>query len=248
MKKPVVLITGALSGIGRATAFAFAAEGARLIVSGRRIPEGEALAAQLQHEGSDAHFVAADVCDEGQVSALMDAAVARFGRLDVAINNAGVEAAILNVDALTIEEYRRVMDSNVLGTMLCMKHELRVMKAQGEGSIVNLSSNLGQRGLAGLSIYVAAKHAVEGLTKSAALEAAPLGIRVNAVAPGPVDTPMFDRFAQTIQNKEEIGKSLPIGRIGKPEEIAQALVFVGMSKAPYIVGHILAINGGMTAS
>lgn len=247
MGKPVVLVTGALSGIGRAAAFAFAAEGADIVVSGRRLPEGEALEAALRAEGVDALFVAADVRDEDQVRTLVDAAVARFGRLDVAINNAGVEAAVVEVDAQTVDEYRRVMDANVLGTLLCMKHELRVMKAQGEGAIVNLSSNLGHRGMPGMSVYVAAKHAVEGLTKAAALEAASYGVRVNAVAPGPVDTPMFDRFAKTNEKKAEAGAALPVGRIGTPEEIAQALVFLGLAKAPYIVGHILAVDGGITA-
>lgn len=248
MGRPVVLITGALSGIGRAAAFAFADEGARIVVSGRRAPAGKALEAELRARDVDALFVAADVRQEHEARALVETAVAEFGGLDVAINNAGVEAVAADLDEQTIEEYQRVMDGNVLGTMLCMKYELRAMKAQRAGAIINLSSNLGSRGMPGLSLYVAAKHAVEGLTRSAALEAAPHGVRVNAVAPGPVDTPMFDRFAQSHDRKKELGAALPIGRIGTPEEIGEALVFLGLSKALYLTGHVLSIDGGMTAA
>lgn len=247
MEIPTVLITGALSGIGRVTALAFAAEGAKLVVSGRRIVEGRALEAELHQKGAEAIFLAADVCEEDQVRALVDGAVSRFGRLDIAVNNAGVEARVVNVDEQTTEAYNHVMNTNVLGTFLCMKHELRVMKVQGSGSIVNLSSNLGQRGIAGMSIYVAAKHAVEGLTKSAALEAAPHGVRVNAVAPGPVDTPMLGRFIPLEKQRKAMGAALPIGRIGTPEEIAQAIMFIASSKAPFMVGHVLSVDGGMTA-
>jgi NAD(P)-dependent dehydrogenase (short-subunit alcohol dehydrogenase family) len=172
MSKPVVLITGALTGIGRATAFAFAQEGACVVVSGRRDDAGEALATELRATGAEVEFIRADVRHESDVQNLVDKTVARFGRLDVAVNNAGTEGKPGSVTEQTAESYAATFDTNVLGVVLSMKHELRVMQAQGSGSIVNLSSTAGQRGVAGASIYAASKHAVEGLTKSAALEGA----------------------------------------------------------------------------
>ncbi len=194
MSKLVVLITGALTGIGRATALAFAAEGANVVVSGRRDEEGEKLATELRKLGAEAEFFRSDVRHEEDVRTLIDKTVARFGRLDVAVNNAGTEGALGPVTEQTAESYAAIFDTNVLGTLLSMKHELRIMLAQGHGSIINLSSVVGHIGAAGASIYGASKHAVEGLTKSAALEVAGSGVRVNVVAPGPVDTPMLDRF------------------------------------------------------
>jgi NAD(P)-dependent dehydrogenase (short-subunit alcohol dehydrogenase family) len=225
MTNQVVLITGALTGIGRATALAFAAVGARLVVSGRREEAGRALEAELRALGAEAHFIRADVRHEDDVRHLVDETVARFGRLDVAVNNAGVEGTAGPVADQTPESYAAVFDTNVLGVLLSLKHELRVMLPQRHGSIVNLSSIVGKIGFAGVSVYVASKHAVEGLTKSAALEAAPAGVRVNAVAPGPIDTAMLDRFAGTPENKAGFGASMPLGRAGRPEEIAQAIVF-----------------------
>ncbi len=247
MTDPVVLITGALSGIGRAAAFGFARAGARVIVSGRHSDAGQALEAELRAAGCDALFCAADVVVEQQVEAMIGTVVATFGKIDVAINNAGSEGAVLDVEQQTVDNYRQVMDANVLGTLLCMKYQFWVMKAAGRGSIVNLSSNLGQRGLPGMSAYVAAKHAVEGLTKTAALEAAPFGVRVNAVAPGPIDTPMLDRFLPSGDQKKAAGASLPVGRIGTSDEIVQALIFLGLSDIPYLTGHVMAVDGGMTA-
>jgi NAD(P)-dependent dehydrogenase (short-subunit alcohol dehydrogenase family) len=185
MTTPVVLITGALTGIGRATALAFAQEGARIVVSGRRDEEGQALTQELRALGVVAEFVRADVRHEDDVRNLVDKTVARFGRLDVAVNNAGTEGTPGPVTEQTAASYAATFDTNVLGVLLSMKHELRVMQAQGAGSIVNLSSTMGQRGAPGASLYTASKHAVEGLTKSAALEGAAFGVRVNAVAPGP---------------------------------------------------------------
>jgi NAD(P)-dependent dehydrogenase (short-subunit alcohol dehydrogenase family) len=172
VSKPVVLITCAPTGIGRATAFAFAQEGARGVVSGRSDDVGEALATELRAAGAEVEFIRADVRHENDVRNLVDATVARFGRLDVAVNNAGTEGKPGPVTEQTAESYAATFDTNVLGVVLSMKHELRVMQAQGSGSIVNLSSTAGQRGVAGASIYAASKHAVEGLTKSAALEGA----------------------------------------------------------------------------
>src|SRR3979411_3109819 len=194
MGAPVILITGALTGIGRATAFAFAKEGATVVASGRREPEGKALEAELRSLGAEAAFIPADVRHEDDVRNLVEQTVARFGRLDVAVNNAGTEGKPGPLAEQTSESYAGMFDTNVLGTLLSMKHELRVMQPQGSGSIINLSSTMGQRGAPGASMYTASKHAVEGLTKSAALEAAPFGVRVNAVAPGPVETEMLNRF------------------------------------------------------
>ena len=194
MSTPVVLITGALTGIGRATAIAFAKEGARLVVSGRKEAEGKALEAELRRLGVEAEFVIADVRHEKDISNLVDRAVARFDRLDVAINNAGTEGKPGPLTDVSVETYSAMFDTNVLGVVLSLKHELRFMQAQGSGSIVNISSTMGERGAANLSLYSGSKHAVEGITKTAALEGAVYGVRVNAVAPGPTETAMLDRL------------------------------------------------------
>jgi NAD(P)-dependent dehydrogenase (short-subunit alcohol dehydrogenase family) len=245
---PVVLITGALTGIGRATALAFAKEGANIVVSGRRDDAGQALVTELRALGAAAEFVRADVRHESDVQNLVDETVARFGRLDVAVNNAGTEGTPGPVTAQTAESYAATFDTNVLGVLLSLKHELRVMQAQGAGSIVNLSSTMGHRGAPGASLYTASKHAVEGLTKSAALEAAAFGVRVNAVAPGPVDTAMLDRFTGTADRKAGLVAGVPLKRSGRPEEIADAIVFAASSKASFITGQIIAVNGGKTAA
>lgn len=248
MISPVVLITGALTGIGRATALAFAKKGARLMVSGRRDDAGSALVAELRATGVEAEFVRADVRHEDDVQALVDKTVARFGRLDVAINNAGTEGKPGPLTEQTTESYAAAFDTNVLGTLLSMKHEMRVMQAQGSGSIVNLSSTMGQRGAANASLYTASKHAVEGLTKSGALEGAPFGVRVNAVAPGPVDTELLTRFTGSPERKAGLVAGVPLKRAGKPQEIADAIVFVASDKGSFITGQILGVNGGKTAS
>src|SRR5438445_3435361 len=191
MNKPVVLITGALTGIGRAIALAFAQEGARIVVSGRHDDEGQRLVGELGKLGAEAEFVRSDVRHEDDVRALVDKTVARFGRLDVAVNNAGTEGQVGPITAQTAESYAATFDTNVLGVILSMKHEVRVMEGQGSGSIINISSTYGHQGAAGASIYVGSKHAVEGITKSVALEIAKSGIRVNGVAPGPTDTGML---------------------------------------------------------
>jgi NAD(P)-dependent dehydrogenase (short-subunit alcohol dehydrogenase family) len=246
--KPVVLITGALTGIGRAAALAFARENARIVVSGRRAEEGRTLAAELIALGAEAEFIQADVRFEDDVRNLVDGTVARFGRLDVAVNSAGSEGESVPVMEQTPERYAAVFDTNVLGTLLSMKHELRVMSAQGSGSIVNISSTMGTRGAAGASIYVASKHAVEGLTKSAALEAAAFGVRVNAVAPGPVQTPMLDRLTVNAERKAAFLAGVPLKRAGTPEEMADAILFVSSDKSSFMTGEVLRVNGGRTAS
>jgi len=244
---PVVLITGALTGIGRATAIAFANEGARLVVSGRHNDEGQRLVAELRKLSSEAEFLRSDVRHEDDVRTLVDQTVARFGRLDVAVNNAGTEGKPGPVTEQTADSYAATFDTNVLGTLLSMKHELRVMLAQGHGSIVNVSSTYGRTGAPGASVYVASKHAVEGLTKSAALEAAGSGVRVNVVAPGPIETGMLNRFTGTDDRKAGLVAGVPLQRTGRPEEIAQTIVFVASDKAPFITGASFAVDGGKTA-
>ena len=247
MATPVVLITGALTGIGRATAVAFAHEGARIVVSGRRDEAGNALATELRALGTEAEYVRADVRREDDVRNVVDQTVKRFGRLDVAVNNAGTEGQAGPVTEQSAESYGATFDTNVLGTILSLKHEMRVMLTQGHGSIVNLSSTMGSRGAAGASMYVASKHAVEGLTKAAALEGAAAGVRVNAVAPGPVDTEMLNRFAGDADRKAGLVAGVPAKRAGKPEEIAQTIVFLASDKVDYITGQIIGVNGGKTA-
>jgi NAD(P)-dependent dehydrogenase (short-subunit alcohol dehydrogenase family) len=226
MTASIVLITGALTGIGRATALAFAQEGARIVVSGRRDEAGHALTQELRGLGVEAEFIRADVRHEDDVRNLIDKTVARFGRLDVAVNNAGTEGNPGPVTEQTPESYAATFDTNVLGVLLSMKHEMRVMQGQGSGSIVNLSSTMGQRGAPSASLYTASKHAVEGLTKSAALEGASFGIRVNAIAPGPVETGMLNRFTGSAERKAGLVAGVPLKRAGTPEEIADAIVFV----------------------
>src|SRR5258705_2275486 len=201
MRSQVVLITGALTGIGRATAFAFAKEGARIVISGRREEEGKKLVAELRKLGVEAEFVGSDVRHEEDLRSLVDKTVARFGRLDAAVNCAGTEGTPGPLTDQTAETYAATFDTNVLGTLLSMKHEMRVMLAQGSGSIVNVSSTYGRTGAAGASIYAASKHAVAGLTKSAALEAASSWSRITMVAPGPIDTGMLTRFTGTDERK-----------------------------------------------
>lgn len=246
--RPVVLITGALTGIGRATAIAFARERARVVVSGRRVEEGRQLADELRALGAEARFVQSDVRFEDDVRELIDRTVAHFGRLDIAVNAAGTEGEWSPVTEQTPERYAAVFDTNVLGTLLAMKHELRVMSPQGSGSIVNISSTMGSRGAAGASLYVASKHAVEGLTKSAALEAAAFGVRVNAVAPGPVETAMLNRLTTTDERKAALVAGVPLKRAGTPEELAEAIVFVASPRSSFMTGEILRVNGGKTAS
>ena len=248
MSRPVVLITGALTGIGQATALAFAKEGADIVVSGRRDDAGLALAAELRALGAEAEFIRADVRDENDVQNLVDKTVARFGRLDIAVNNAGTEGTPGPITAQTAESYAATFDTNVLGVLLSLKHELRVMQAQGSGSIVNLSSTMGHRGAPNASLYTASKHAVEGLTKAAALEAAAFGVRVNAVAPGPIETAMLDRFTGSADRKAGLVAGVPLKRAGRPEEIADAIVFVTSDKASFITGQVIAVNGGKTAA
>jgi NAD(P)-dependent dehydrogenase (short-subunit alcohol dehydrogenase family) len=247
MNTQIVLITGALTGIGRATAVAFAREGASIVVSGRHEDAGQALAGELRSLGAKAEFVQADVRRDDDVGKLVDQTVKRFGRIDVAVNNAGTEGKPGPMTEQTAETYAATFDTNVLGTVLSMKHELRAMQGQRHGSIINLSSTMGHKAAPGASIYTASKHAVEGLTKAAALEGAAFGVRVNAVAPGPIETAMLDRFTGTDDRKVGLIAGVPLKRAGEPEEIAKAIVFLASDQASYLTGQILSVDGGKSA-
>jgi NAD(P)-dependent dehydrogenase (short-subunit alcohol dehydrogenase family) len=248
MEKPVVLITGALTGIGRATAVAFAKKGAKLVVAGRRDEAGNALAEELRSLGSEAEFINADVRKEDDVRALVDETVTRFGRLDVAVNNAATEGQVGPITDQTADTYAATFDTNVLGVLLSMKHEVRAMQRQGSGNIINISSTYGHEGVAGASVYVGSKHAVEGITKSVALEIAASGIRVNGVAPGPTDTGMLTRFTGTPEIKAALVTGVPMARLGLTEEVADAIVFIASDEASFITGHILNVDGGHSAN
>src|SRR5260221_5380910 len=220
MKNKVILITGALTGVGRATALAFAREGAHIVVCGRRDDVGIALATELRALGVEAEYIRADVRHEDDVRSLVDGAVKRFGHLDVAVNNAGTEGKPGPVTEQSAESYATTFDTNVLGTLLSLKHELRVMLPRRQGSIVNVSSTFWRAGGSGASVYVASKHAVEGLTKAAALEVAGSGVRVNVVAPGPIETGMLNRFTGNDENKAALASGVPVKSVGEPDEIA----------------------------
>src|SRR6266852_6409892 len=239
----VALVTGATSGIGRATAVAFAREGAKVVVSGRRETEGNQTVALIRKAGGDATFVKADV------AALVAKTLSTYGRLDAAFNNAGVEGRPGPIHEQTVENYHHTMNANVLGVVLSLKHEIAAMLKHGGGAIVNNSSVAGLIGFPGVAIYAASKHAVLGLTKSTALEYATQGIRINAVSPGGIETPMFDRFTggAGTEAHAQIAAMHPIGRAGQPEEIAEAVLWLCSDKASFVTGQSLAVDGGWTA-
>src|SRR6202161_725523 len=247
MSSQVVLITGGLTGIGRAAAVAFAKKGAKVVVAGRRDEAGKALVKELRSLGAEAEFINADVRQEEDIRQAVDKTVTRFGRLDVAVNNAATEGQVGPITDQTAESYAATFDTNVLGVLLCMKHEVRVMQKQGSGNIVNISSTYGHEGAAFASVYVGSKHAVEGITKSVALETVKSGIRVNVVAPGPIDTGMLTRFTGTPENKAGLVSGVPLQRMGKPEEIAELIVFLASDKASFSTGATYAADGGKTA-
>jgi NAD(P)-dependent dehydrogenase (short-subunit alcohol dehydrogenase family) len=244
MSSSVVLITGALTGIGRAAAVLFAKAGHRVVVSGRMPDAGQTLVSELRSLGAEAEFIQADVRKEDDVRRLVDRTIERFGRLDTAVNNAGTEGKPSPITDQTAESYAATFDTNVLGVLLSMKHEVRVMQGQGSGNIINISSTYGHEGAAGASVYVGSKHAVEGITKSVALETVKSGIRVNVVAPGPIDTGMLTRFTGTPENKAALVTTVPMDRLGRSEEVANAIVFIASDEASFITGHVLNVDGG----
>jgi NAD(P)-dependent dehydrogenase (short-subunit alcohol dehydrogenase family) len=247
MDTQVVLVTGGLTGIGRATALAFAKEGAQVVISGRHDEEGQKLVSEIRKAGTEAEFIRADVHREEDVHNLIDKAVERFGRLDVAVNAAGTEGVPGPITEQTPDSYTATFDTNLLGTLLSMKHELRVMLPHKKRSIVSISSTFGHTGAPGASVYSASKHAVEGLTKSAALEAAGTGVRVNVIAPRPIETEMLNRFAKTDERKAGLVSTVPLQRAGKPEEIAQAIVFVSSDTASFVTGASYLVDGSKSA-
>ena len=244
----VALVTGGTSGIGRAAAIAYAREGAKVVVAGRRAAEGEETVRLVAPQGGEAMFVRTDVAQEAQVKNLIGRTLEQFGRLDFAFNNAGIEQEPTPFLEQDEETFDRVMDINVKGVWLSMKHEIPAMLKTGGGSIVNTSSALGVIAMPGVEIYVASKHAVIGLTKSAALEFGKQGIRVNAILPAVIETDMFQRFAgEKPEFRAQMTAMHPIGRIGKPEEIADAAIWLSSSKSSFVTGHSLLVDGGFTA-
>jgi len=244
----VALVTGGTSGIGRAAAIAYAREGAKVVVAGRRAAEGEETVRLVRAQGREAMFVPTDVAQEAQVKNLIGRTLEQFGRLDFAFNNAGIEQEPTPFLEQNEETFDRVMDINVKGVWLSMKYEIPAMLKTGGGAIVNTSSGLGVIAMPGIEIYVASKHAVIGLTKSAALEFGKQGIRVNAVLPAVIDTDMFQRFAgEKPEFRAQMTAMHPIGRIGKPEEIADAAIWLSSSKSSFVTGHSLLVDGGFTA-
>jgi len=243
----VALVTGGTSGIGKATAIAFARAGAKVVLTGRREKEGAQVVNEIKKLGGDAAFVRADVAKDADVKAMVDFTVGKYGRLDVAFNNAGVEWKG-PLDHATEAEYRRVFDINVWGVLNSIRHEIPLMLKTGGGAIVNNSSVAGHVGLAEVSIYMASKHAVEGLTKSLALEFAKQNIRVNAVAPGVIATDMLDRFAgKEGEIRDSLASITPVGRIGTGEEIAAAVLYLCSDDAKFTTGTSLVVDGGYLA-
>lgn len=242
----VALVTGGGTGIGRATALAFAREGASVVVGNRNEQRGQAVVEEIRNAGGAAHFVKTDVTRESDVQRLVQEAVGRFGRVDAAFNNSGTEGTAGPITEQTESNYHTVMDTNVLGVMLCMKHQIPQMLKQGRGAIVNNASIAASIGMPGGSVYMASKHAVLGMSRCAALEVASQGVRINIVSPAAIDTEMLDRFTGSPENRERLTAMHPIGRAGRAEEIAAAVLWLCSDEASFMVGHDLRVDGGFT--
>jgi NAD(P)-dependent dehydrogenase (short-subunit alcohol dehydrogenase family) len=242
-----VLVTGAGSGIGQATALAFAAEGARLIVSDLDEPSGRATVAAAQKHGVEAEFVRSDVSRSADCAAMVERAVARFGRLDVAFNNAGINIAAAPIAEIDESAWARIVGVNLTGVFLCMKYEIAAMKRTGGGAIVNTASVGGLIGTAGVTPYCATKHGVVGLTRSAALDHIKDGIRINAVCPGGTRTAMLAEWFKDPDVERAALAGTPIGRMADPAEIARTVLFLASEEASFMVGHALVADGGLTA-
>src|SRR5262245_42364028 len=240
----VVLVTGGTSGIGKTTAIEFARAGAKVVLTGRREKEGAEVVREIKKLGGEAAFFRADIAKDADVKAMVDFTIDKYGKLDVAFNNAGVEWKG-PLEQATEREYRRVFDTNVWGVLNSMRHEIPAMLKNGGGAIVNTSSVAGHAGLAGVSVYIASKHAVAGLTKAVALEFAKQNIRINAVAPGPIATEMWDRFAGDAG--DQVISLVPAARVGEAEEIAAAVLYLASDSAKYTTGTSLVVDGGFIA-
>jgi NAD(P)-dependent dehydrogenase (short-subunit alcohol dehydrogenase family) len=248
LQDKVALVTGGSSGIGRAASLAFAAQGARVIVADLAVAGGEETVRMIEAAGGSAAFIRADVSKAAEVQALVSHAVERYGRLDCAFNNAGTEGSRASTADYLEEDWDRVIGTNLKGVWLCMKYEIPVMLEQGGGAVVNTSSVYGMAGGRGVSAYVASKHGVAGLTKAAALEYAPLGIRINAVCPGAIRTPMLMRHLPDVETEQRLIAAVePIGRMGSPEEVAAAVVWLCSDTASFVTGHTMAVDGGYLA-
>ncbi|MBW4541957.1 MAG: SDR family oxidoreductase [Myxacorys chilensis ATA2-1-KO14] len=249
LKDKVALVTGGTSGIGRATAIAFGAAGAKVVFSGRRDAEGEKTAKLIRETGAECLYVHSDASNEEDIKALVQKTVTTYGQLDCAFNNASIDGFLKPLHEQSIEEFDKLMAINVRGLFLCMKYEIQQMLSQGSGAIVNNSSIAGLIGLPGASPYVASKHAVMGLTRSAALDYAKQGIRINAVNPGSIATEMLDRVLQKMRiTADDLTAIVPMGRIAQAEEVAQVVVFLCSDAASYVTGQPFAIDGGVTVS
>ena len=244
----VALITGAGSGIGRASALAFAREGAKVAVADIVVEGGEETVRMVKEAGGEAFFIKVDVSNAAEVETMVNAVVDTYGRIDCAYNNAGIEGRLASTDEYPEDVFDKVIDINLTGVWLCMKYELPHMLKQGSGAIVNTASGAGLIGVAGMSAYVASKHGVVGLTKTAALEYAKSGIRVNSVCPGLIQTPMVERItADQPQLGEALVAAEPVGRTGKPEEIAESVVWLSSDAASFVTGHAMSVDGGFVA-
>ncbi|MES1190989.1 MAG: SDR family oxidoreductase [Steroidobacter sp.] len=244
----VALVTGASSGIGRATALAFAAAGAQVVAADTNDALGEKLIRDIRERGSEGIFIRTDVAHDHEVAKLVDQTVRHFGRIDIAFNNAGIEGEMAATAECTEQNWDRVIAINLKGVWLCMKHELPLMLKQGKGAIVNCASIAGLVGFQSLPAYVASKHGVVGLTRTAALEYAKTGVRINAVCPGVILTPMVERVITANENmRAQLEAGEPVGRLGKPEEIASAVLWLGSDGASFVTGQAIAVDGGWVA-